>query len=222
MARLSQTDYRAEPFVSCLMPQKKYEAIHMLEDENEAVRLAVRLAGNLNEAQAGAGFEAEELSPVVVARVCMESAVEDKGQKPSFTREEMALLAEGYFAIDGFFCDDPAVYDAGDTRGGVLHTFQPASVGQLPTPFTLRGCTIRNCVIGAKGLDTGGITLCGCTVENCQLGLQNSHAFNTLFTGNTIGCLGRCTVRFSDFVSNAHDVAYANNGDGGWVASGTP
>lgn len=59
-------------------------------------------------------------------------------------------------------------------------------------------------------------------MENCQLGLQNSHAFNTLFTGNTIGCLGRCTVRFSDFVSNAHDVAYANNGDGGWVASGTP
>ena len=114
------------------------------------------------------------------------------------------------------------VIDGGDTRGGVLHTFQPASVGQLPTPFTLRDCTIRNCVIGAKGLDTGGITLCGCTVENCQLGLQNSHAFNTLFTGNTIGCLGRCTVRFSDFVSNAHDVAYANNGDGGWVASGSP
>ena len=112
VACLSQTDYRAEPFVSCLMPQKKYEAIRLLEDENEAVRLAVRLAENLSEAQAGAGFEAEELSPVVVARVCMESAVEDKGQKPPFTREEMALLAEEYFAIDGFFCDDPAVYDA--------------------------------------------------------------------------------------------------------------
>lgn len=125
VARLSQTDYRAEPFVSCLMPQKKYEAIHMLEDENEAVRLA----GNLNEAQAGAGFEAEELSPVVVARVCMESAVEDKGQKPSFTREEMALLAEEYFAIDGFFCDDPAVYDT----GAGVYVYAPAR-GQTCCP----------------------------------------------------------------------------------------
>ena len=125
VARLSQTDYRAEPFVSCLMPPKKYEAIHMPEDENEAVRLA----GNLNEAQAGAGFEAEELSPVVVARVCMESAVEDKGQKPPFTREEMALLAEGYFAIDGFFCDDPAVYDA----GAGVYVYAPAR-GQTCCP----------------------------------------------------------------------------------------
>lgn len=112
VARLSQTGYRDEPFVSCLMPQKKYEDIRLLEGENEAVRLAVRLARNLQSGEAGAGFEAGDLSPVTVARVCMESAQQDKGEKPPFSKERMAQLAKEYFAIDGFFCDDPAVYDA--------------------------------------------------------------------------------------------------------------
>lgn len=112
VARLSQTGYRDEPFVSCLMPQKKYEDIRLLQDENEAVRLAVRLARNLQSGEAGAGFEAGDLSPVTVARVCMESAQQDKGEKPPFSKERMAQLAKEYFAIDGFFCDDPAVYDA--------------------------------------------------------------------------------------------------------------
>ena len=112
VARLSQTGYRDEPFVSCLMPQKKYEDIRLLEDENEAVRLAVRLARNLNAEEAGSGFEAGDLSPVTVARVCMESAEQDKGEEPPFTKERMAQLAKEYFAIDGFSCDDPAVYDA--------------------------------------------------------------------------------------------------------------
>lgn len=112
VARLSQTGYRDEPFVSCLMPQKKYEYICLLEGENEAVRLAVRLARNLQSGEAGAGFEAGDLSPVTVARVCMESAQQDKGEKPPFSKERMAQLAKEYFAIDGFFCDDPAVYDA--------------------------------------------------------------------------------------------------------------
>ena len=106
----------------------------------------------------------------------------------------------------------------------MLHSFQPISVSQLPTPFTMRGCTIRNCVIGAKGLETGGITLRGSTVENCQLGLQNAHAFNTLISGNIIGGLGRCIIRFSDFIDNAYDVAYFNTGSAGngmWIATGT-
>ena len=112
VARLSQTGYRDEPFVTCLMPQKKYEDIRLLEDTNEAVRLAVRLAGSLDGGGEDKSFTAGGLSPVTVAKVCMQSAIADKGETSPFTRERMAQLANEYFAIDGFFCDDPAVYDA--------------------------------------------------------------------------------------------------------------
>ena len=112
VARLSQTGYRDEPFVTCLMPQKKYEDIRLLEDTNEAVLLAVRLAGSLDGGGEDKSFTAGGLSPVTVAKVCMQSAIADKGETPPFTRERMAQLANEYFAIDGFFCDDPAVYDA--------------------------------------------------------------------------------------------------------------
>lgn len=112
VARLSQTGYRDEPFVTCLMPQKKYEDIRLLEDTNEAVRLAVRLAGSLDGGGEDKSFTAGGLSPVTVAKVCMQSAIADKGETSLFTRERMAQLANEYFAIDGFFCDDPAVYDA--------------------------------------------------------------------------------------------------------------
>ena len=112
VARLSQTGYRDEPFVTCLMPQKKYEDIRLLEDTNEAVRLAVRLAGSLDGGGEDKSFTVGGLSPVTVAKVCMQSAIADKGETSPFTRERMAQLANEYFAIDGFFCDDPAVYDA--------------------------------------------------------------------------------------------------------------
>lgn len=112
VARLSQTGYRDEPFVTCLMPQKKYEDIRLLENTNEAVRLAVRLAGSLDGGGEDKSFTAGGLSPVTVAKVCMQSAIADKGETSPFTRERMAQLANEYFAIDGFFCDDPAVYDA--------------------------------------------------------------------------------------------------------------
>lgn len=112
VARLSQTGYRDEPFVTCLMPQKKYEDIRLLEDTNEAVRLAVRLAGSLDGGGEDKSFTAGGLSPVTVAKVCMQNAIADKGETSPFTRERMAQLANEYFAIDGFFCDDPAVYDA--------------------------------------------------------------------------------------------------------------
>ena len=112
VARLSQTGYRDEPFVTCLMPQKKYEDIRLLEDTNEAVRLAVRLAGSLDGGGEDKSFTAGGLSPVTVAKVCMQSAIADKGETSPFTRERMAQLANEYFAIDGFFCDDQAVYDA--------------------------------------------------------------------------------------------------------------
>lgn len=110
VATLSQTEYRQQPFVSCLMPQKKYEEIRLLEGKNEAVRLAVRLARNLNEDETE--FAAGSLSPVTVARVCMESAMEDKKEAAPFSQESMAALAKEYFDIDGFFCKDPSVYDA--------------------------------------------------------------------------------------------------------------
>ena len=131
VARLSQTGYRDEPFVACLMPQKKYEDIRLLEGENEAVRLAVRLARNLTGNTAG--FEAGDLSPVTVAKVCMESAVEDKKEKAPFTKERMAQLAKEYFAIDGFFCDDPAVYDA---ASGTYFFAPEEELAYYPVEFT--------------------------------------------------------------------------------------
>ena len=124
VARLSQTRYRSEPFVSCLMPQKKYEDIRLLEGKNEAVRLAVRLIRNLSGSTSD--FEAGDLSPVTIARVCMESAVEDKGETSPFTGERMAQLAEEYFGIQDFSCDDPAVYDA--SSGVYVYTQAPEPV----------------------------------------------------------------------------------------------
>lgn len=131
VARLSQTGYRDEPFVSCLMPQKKYEDIRLLEGENEAVRLAVRLARNLCDNTAG--FEVGDLSPVTVAKVCMESAVEDKKETPPFTEERMAQLAGEYFGIQGFSCSDPAVYDA---AGSVYVYAAPQEGEYYPVSFT--------------------------------------------------------------------------------------
>lgn len=108
VARLTQTEYREEPFVSCLMPRDKYEGIRLLEGTNEAVNLAVRLARNLEQTDFGEG----ELLPVTVARVCMETAMEDKGETPPFSRDRMTRLAKEYFGTENFFCDDPAVYDS--------------------------------------------------------------------------------------------------------------
>lgn len=58
-----------------------------------------------------AQFSADTLSPATVARVCMESAMEDKGESPPFSQERMEELAREYFALEDFFCDDPTVYD---------------------------------------------------------------------------------------------------------------
>lgn len=108
VAHLTQTDYRDAPFVDCLMPQQKYEGIRLADSGSEASRLAVRLCANLGQSQ----FSAETLSPVTVARVCMESAVEDKGESPPFSPQRMRELALEYFALEDFSCTDPAVYDA--------------------------------------------------------------------------------------------------------------
>lgn len=107
VAHLSQTEYREDPFVDCLMPQEKYEGIRLADSGSEASRLAVRLCANLDQAQ----FRADTLSPATVARVCMESAMEDKGESPPFSQERMEELAREYFALEDFFCDDPTVYD---------------------------------------------------------------------------------------------------------------
>ena len=107
VAHLSRTEYREDPFVDCLMPQEKYEGIRLADSGSEASRLAVRLCANLDQAQ----FSADTLSPATVARVCMESAMEDKGESPPFSQERMEELAREYFALEDFFCDDPTVYD---------------------------------------------------------------------------------------------------------------
>lgn len=131
VAALSQTEYRQQPFVSCLMPQKKYEEIRLLEGKNEAVRLAVRLARNLNREQTD--FAAGSLSPVTVARVCMESAMEDKNEKAPFSEERMSALAREYFDIEGFLCRDPAVYDA---ASGTYFCSAPSGQVYYPVEFT--------------------------------------------------------------------------------------
>lgn len=108
VAHFSQTDYRTEPFVDCLMPQQKYESARLADTHSEAAKLAVRLCANLDQP----AFEAATLSPVTVARVCMASAIEDKGESAPFTPARMEELAREYFALEDFSCTDPAVYDA--------------------------------------------------------------------------------------------------------------
>ena len=108
---LTRTEYRDTPLVDCLMPQEKYESIRLADSGSEASRLAVRLCANLDQAY----FNTETLSPVTVARICMESAVEDKGESPPFSPERMRELALEYFALENFSCTDPAVYN--DAQG---------------------------------------------------------------------------------------------------------
>ena len=108
VAHLTQTEYREAPLADCLMPQKKYEGIRLADSGSEASRLAVRLFANLDQDQ----FSAQSISPVTVARVCMESAIEDKGESPPFSARRMGELAKEYFALEGFSCHDPLVYDA--------------------------------------------------------------------------------------------------------------
>lgn len=108
VAHFTQTEYRAEPFVDCLMPQEKYEGTRLADLSSEAAKLAVRLCANLQQTT----FEAATLSPVTVAQVCMASAIEDKGESGPFTPQRMQQLAMEYFALENFSCRDPAVYDA--------------------------------------------------------------------------------------------------------------
>lgn len=108
IAHLSQTEYRYEPFVDCLMPQEKYEKSRLADTDSEAARLAVRLNQNLTQSS----FETATLSPIVIAQVCMASAIEDKGESPPFSPQRMQQLAMEYFAIEDFSCQDPAVYDS--------------------------------------------------------------------------------------------------------------
>lgn len=124
VAHFSQTDYRAEPFVDCLMPQQKYEGARLADTDSEAAKLAVRLCANLDQPT----FEAATLSPVTVARVCMGSALEDKGESAPFTPARMAELAKEYFALDNFSCTDPAVYDAATNTYFYSQTPQPQMV----------------------------------------------------------------------------------------------
>ena len=107
VAHIVRTEYRTEPIVDCLMPQKKYETMRLADTDSEAARLALRLCADLEPGD----FSADSLSPVTVARVCMASAIEDKGESPPFTRARMEQLAREYFALDGFFCGDASVYD---------------------------------------------------------------------------------------------------------------
>lgn len=108
VAHLIQTEYRAEPFVDYLMPQQKYENMRMADKNNAAAQLAMRLCANLNQPN----FQAETLSPVTVARVCMASAIEEKNEGSPFSEEQMRSLAKEYFNLDHFSCTDPSVYDA--------------------------------------------------------------------------------------------------------------
>lgn len=108
VAHMNQTEYREEPLVDCLMPQQKYEGVQLADTSSEAARLALRMCENVKQQE----FEAKTLSPITVAKVCMASAIEDKGEYSPFSAERMQQLAKEYFALDSFSCDDPAVYDA--------------------------------------------------------------------------------------------------------------
>lgn len=122
VAHLTQTDYREQPLVDCLMTQQKYEDIRLADTDSEAARLALRLCANLEQPD----FVADSLSPVTVARVCMVSAIEDKGESSPFTPQRMEDLAREYFSLDGFSCTDPAVYDAATNTYFYTETPTPA------------------------------------------------------------------------------------------------
>ena len=86
---------------------------------------------------------------------------------------------------------------------------------RVPAPYTLKNCTIRNCVIGVEGIHENSIYLRGCTVQNCQVGAERVSCFNTLFTDNIIARLYYGITRFCDFSGNDYDVAgqYSAYGD---------
>lgn len=127
VARLSQTGYRDEPFVSCLMPQKKYEDIRLLEGENEAVRLAVRLARNLGGSTAG--FEAGDLSPVTCGQgVHGERRGGQKG-KTALHPGADGPAGGGVFWHSGLFLRRPGGLRRG--RRGV-HIYRAGRRGALP------------------------------------------------------------------------------------------
>lgn len=108
------------------------------------------------------------------------------------------------------------IIDGGGKRCGATHTARAISVSQVPPAYTMRNCTIRNCVIGVRGAanNYSSIYVRGCTVQNCQVGVEGTGSFNTFFAENVIGRLGYGSVRFCDFVDNDYDVAgtYADAG----------
>lgn len=108
VAHLKQTDYRQDPFVDCLMSVNKYESIQLSSNDSEATRLAKRMCTYLTQTS----FEANSLSPITVANVCIASAIEDKGYTSPFSPETMKELAKEYFDLDDFSCFDASVYDS--------------------------------------------------------------------------------------------------------------
>lgn len=144
VAHMVRTAYRPEPFVDCLMPQAKYESMRQADTGSEAARLAVRLCAELEPGD----FEAQSLSPVAVARVCMASAIQDKGETSPFSPARMEQLAREYFALDNFFCSDPSVFDA------AMGTYYYEAA---PTP--------RMCVTGWEDTGEGGVRV---TVESYE------------------------------------------------------
>lgn len=99
------------------------------------------------------------------------------------------------------------VIDGKGVRSGTTHTFEMISMTQVPSPYTLRNCVIRNCVIGVEGIHENSIYLRGCTVQNCQVGVEWASCFNTLFKDNIIGRHYYGSTRFCDFEGNDYDVS---------------
>lgn len=99
------------------------------------------------------------------------------------------------------------VIDGKGVRSGATHTFEMISMTQVPSPYTLRNCVIRNCVIGVEGIHENSIYLRGCTVQNCQVGVEWASCFNTLFKDNIIGRHYYGSTRFCDFEGNDYDVS---------------
>lgn len=144
VAHMVRTGYRPEPFVDCLMPQAKYESMRRADTGSEAARLAVRLCAELEPGD----FEAQSLSSVTVARVCMASAIQDKGETSPFSPARMEQLAREYFDLEDFSCRDPAVFDA---AAGTYY-YETTS-------------TPRMCVTGWENTSEGGVRV---TVESYE------------------------------------------------------
>ena len=111
---------------------------------SEAARLAARLCAELEPGD----FEAQSLSPVTVARVCMASAIQDKGETSPFSPARMEQLAREYFDLEDFSCRDPAVFDA---AAGTYY-YETTS-------------TPRMCVTGWENTSEGGVRV---TVESYE------------------------------------------------------